>query len=95
MFDVQMKYARRSEVVLRTVAGANLLVPVHGCTRSVYTLNETGVRLWELISLPQSEDELAESLVEQYNIPHEIARRDVKAFLADMVRMDLAVEQEE
>ncbi len=89
-----MKYQRREKVVLRTVAGASLLVPVHGCTSSIYTLNDAGVRLWALIAVPQTENELAESLGEQYNISREIALRDVKAFLADMVRMDLAVERE-
>jgi len=87
-----MKYCRKEDVVARSVAGANLLVPVHGCTRSVYTLNDAGRRLWDLIGLPHTEDELAEALAEQYHIPHETARNDVKAFLGDMVRMGLANE---
>ena len=89
-----MKYCRMPDVVARSVAGANLLVPVHGCTRSVYTLNAAGCRLWELIDLPRTEDELAGALVEQYRITRETARPDVRAFLNDMVRMSLAEEQE-
>jgi len=89
-----MKYLRKEDVVARSVAGANLLVPVHGCTRSVYTLNAAGCRLWDLIALPRTEDELAGDLVEAYHIPREAARHDVRGFLDDMVRMNLAVEQE-
>ena len=89
-----MKYRRKEDVVARSVAGANLLVPVHGCTRSVYTLNGTGCRLWDLIALPRTEDELAGALVEQYRIPGEIALHDVRAFLDDMLRMGLAEEEE-
>jgi hypothetical protein len=89
-----MKYLRKEDVVARSVAGAHLLVPVHGCTRSVYTLNAAGCRLWELIALPRTADELAGALVEEYRIPREAARDDVRTFLADMVRMGLAVERE-
>ncbi len=87
-----MKYCRKEDVVARSVAGEHLLVPVHDCTRSVYTLNDAGCRLWDLIGSPRTEDELAGVLAEQYHIPHETAQRDVRAFLDDMVRMGLADE---
>jgi len=88
-----MKYRRKEDVVARSVAGANLLVPVHGCTSSIYTLNVAGCRLWDLIASPRTEDELAGALAEQYRIPRETARHDVRAFLDDMVRMGLAKEE--
>jgi hypothetical protein len=88
------KFCRKKDIVARSVAGAHLLVPVHECTRSVYTLNATGCRLWDLIALPRTEDELAGTLAKEYRIPHETARQDVQAFLNEMVRMNLAVEQE-
>ena len=88
-----MKYCRKEEVVARSVAGANLLVPIHDCTRSVYTLNATGCRLWELIGSPRTEEELAESLVEHYHISSVTAQHDVHAFLDDMVQMNLADER--
>ncbi len=83
------KYARKEDVLTRIVAGAALLVPVHGCTRSVYTLNDTGRRLWDCIATPQSEADLAAMLVEHYRIPIEAARNDVGSFLDDMVRLSL------
>lgn len=90
-----MRYERMKDVVARGVAGTHLLVPVHGCTRSVYTLNATGCRLWDLIALPRTENELAGTLAGEYHIPPETARHDVQAFLKEMVRMNLAVEKEE
>ena len=55
-----MKYCRKKDVVARSVAGENLLVPVHGCTKKVFTLNSVGERLWDLIETPRTADELAE-----------------------------------
>ena len=89
-----MKYIRKEKVVARSVAGEHLLIPVHGCTRSVYTLNGTGCRLWDLIGSPRTEDELAGILAGQYQIPRETAQRDVRAFLDDMVQMGLAEQQD-
>jgi hypothetical protein len=83
---------RKTEVVARSVAGAHLLIPLHGTTKSVYTLNTTGCRLWEMIAEPRVINELASALVDQYHIPHETALRDVEAFLEDMRRMKLIEE---
>lgn len=87
-----MKYCRKPDVVLRAVAGENLLIPVHGCTDSVYTLNTTAGGLWGLIERPRTADELAVALCERYHIPPATAEADVRSFLNDMLRMDLVDE---
>ena len=84
-----MKYRRRDDVVARSVAGENLLIPVHGCTRCVYTLNATGCRLWDLLEQPRTEEDLAEALAGRYGIAREAARADVRSFVDDLVRMEL------
>jgi len=86
-----MQYQRKEAVVARSVAGENLLIPVHGCTSSVYTLNATGCRLWDLLEQARTEDELADALAGKYRIAREEARRDVATFLGEMLRMGLVV----
>jgi hypothetical protein len=85
-----MKYSRQVDVVARSAAGEHLLVPIHGCVSSVYTLNDSGLLLWDLIEQPRTEDELAGALVARFRIPAATAARDVRDFLADMVRLGLA-----
>ena len=84
-----MRYQRQEDVVARCVAGENVLIPVHGCTSSVYTLNPAGCRLWDLLEQSRTEDELTEALVEQYRITREAAKQDVAVFLGDLMRMGL------
>jgi len=84
-----MNYCRKQNVIMRSVAGTHLLVPVNGCTRSVYTLNATGCQLWELIEQPHTKDKLAEALAGQYAIPLKTALQDVQSFLAEMEKMGL------
>ena len=86
-----MKYQRQADIVARSVAGENLLIPVHGCTRSVYTLNPTGCRLWDLLEQIRTADELAEALVDHYSISRAAAQQDVARFLEDLTRMGLVV----
>lgn len=88
-----MKYLRNKDIVARKVAGENLLIPINGCTKKVYTLNNVGVRLWEEIETPKSEDELADALVDRYGVAKETALTDTRAYLADMLRMELIVQQ--
>ena len=45
-------------------------------------LNGTGAFLWNcLAASEQTEDELVAALVRQYDVPSDVARRDVAAFL--------------
>lgn len=86
-------YMRNKDVTARSVAGAHLLIPLDSSARSVYTLNETGYWLWDLIAQPKSQKRLVEGLLKQYDaLTYETAQRDVRAFLDDMLRMGLAKE---
>ena len=86
-----MKYSRRKDIVARTVAGENLLVPVNECTKKVFTLNSVGMRLWEQLETPRTEDELAGALMDRYGIAQETALHDVQAFLTELVRLKLVL----
>lgn len=89
-----MRYRRNDNVKKRSVADSSLLIPLDNAARSVYTLNETGCLLWELIARFRHEEELVEALLEQYaEISRETAQHDVRVFLDDMVRMELVEER--
>ena len=84
-------YRRQHNVVARTVAGENLLVPVNTCTSTVFTLNNVGSRLWDELESPQTEAFLAEALVQRYGIELDRALADVGVFLKDMLERGLVV----
>ncbi len=87
-----MKYVQHEHVVARSVAGENLLIPVHRCTRQVYTVNGVGRGLWTLLATPHTAAELAEALVTRFEIPIETANADVDGFLKKMTQMGLVKE---
>lgn len=74
-------------VVTRKTGEEYILVPVTGIIAdmdSVYTLNETGAFIWELIDGKRSVGEIIELVTREYGIDGKSAGRDVLDFLTDM-----------
>lgn len=92
-------YQRRSGIIARQVAGSTVLVALGTRTDNMrtraaelYTLNKTGMIIWDLLGTPQTEAALASRLAETFRIGGDQARADVQAFLGELVEIG-AVEQ--
>jgi hypothetical protein len=66
-------------VVLQIIDGEALLLKLH--EEEVFSLNETGARVAELISSGHSVDALVGILAEEYGVGHAVVARDVDALL--------------
>lgn len=70
-------------------------VLLHLETRSYYTLNATGVFIWEQLELGRHTiEELIEALVDSYEVSPEEAARQVRAFLEALEREGLVRRQD-
>lgn len=61
-----------------------LLVPISrnfGDLESIFTLNEVGARIWDLLDGCRSLSDITEVIVGEYAIDQETAARDVAEFL--------------
>jgi hypothetical protein len=47
-------------------------------TKYYYTVNDTGLRIWELLTAGTSEDEIIETLMDEYEVSAEECRSDVQ-----------------
>lgn len=77
----------KSNYVLRTVAGENLVVPLGDSGvnfNAVITLNDSGKFLWELLQNDTDEATLTEELLKEYDVSREIAERDVAVFVKSL-----------
>lgn len=75
---------RNSDFVLRQIAGKNIAVPLGQAAeafRGTITFNKTGKFLWDLLETEQTEESLAQALVQAYGITEEQALNAVKKFL--------------
>lgn len=87
MTDLKSVFSHSPEVVTRKTGSEYVLVPVANNIadmNSVYTLNETGAFIWELLDGSRNVEEIINNLVEEYNIDKETATADVFEFAENL-----------
>lgn len=70
--------------ILRKMGGQAVVVSVGAASKifnGMIKLNETGEFLWQKMNEDVSESELVQALVEEYDVPEEAAKDDVKSFI--------------
>ncbi len=75
------------DFVVRKVAGEMVLVPIArdaADLESVFTLNEVGARIWELIETCADERAIAKALTEEYEVTEDRAFADVAELLRNL-----------
>jgi methyltransferase-like protein len=80
-------YSHSPNIVTRKTGSEYVLVPVANNIadmNSVYTLNEPGAFIWELIDGKRNVEEIINALTEEYDIDHDSAEKDVFSFINDM-----------
>jgi methyltransferase-like protein len=76
-----------SSIVTRKTGNEYVLVPITNNIadmNSVYTLNETGAYIWELIDGQKNVEEIITALTEEYDIDKQNAEADVFTFIDNM-----------
>jgi hypothetical protein len=87
MADLKSVPLRSPSIVNRKTGNEYVLVPVTNNIadmNSVYTLNETGAFIWELIDGKKCVNDLIEALIKEYDIDKENATADIQSFLDEM-----------
>lgn len=84
-----MRYIQNPNVVARTIAGEDILVPLNEPSRRIFTLSQTGRALWDRLSEPAEVEELEKLLVTKFNGPPAVVHADVGKFLDAMFEFNL------
>ncbi len=73
-------YKKDDSIVSRKIADEFILVPIRqnvGDLESIYTLNETAARIWELIDGKMKVEEIKEKIIEEFEVAPEEAEKDI------------------
>lgn len=76
-------YSKKTECVIKEVGKEHILVPITDNIaemNTMYNLNEMGAFIWNLIDGELSNYEIAEKIIEEYEIDIETAKKDVDNF---------------
>ena len=85
--DLDAVYLQDPSIVSRNIAGEMILVPIRsnvGDLESIYTLNETAARIWELLDGDHSLGTVRDAIVDEFDVEEEEAAQDVLALIAQL-----------
>jgi hypothetical protein len=77
-------FIKEKDLVTRNVAGETIIVPIKnnvGDLDSIYTLNEVGSMIWQLIDGNNSINRIIEEICKAYDVGPEEAEKDTLKFL--------------
>ncbi|NIQ91676.1 MAG: PqqD family protein [Deltaproteobacteria bacterium] len=80
-------FAKENDLVTRDVAGEIIIVPIKGHVgdlEGVFTLNELGTMIWELINGQTTGRELVEAVRNEYDVGAAETEKDVVDFLRSL-----------
>ena len=89
-------YNRSDSVVSRKIGDEFILVPIRqdvGDLESIYTLNETAARIWELIDGKTRVREIQERIVDEFDVEPQQAEQDLKEHLAQLEGIQAIIEE--
>jgi methyltransferase-like protein len=87
MTDLKSVLSHSPNIVTRKTGNEYVLVPIANNIadmNSVFTLNETGAFIWELIDGKRNIEDIIKVLTTEYDIDKETAISDVVSFVSDM-----------
>lgn len=89
------RFAKSDSIVSRSVAGEFILVPIRQRGEDVdciYTLNEVGARIWELIDGRRTLGGIRDGIIEEYDVAREVAEQDMLELLKQLESVE-AIEE--
>lgn len=91
-------YVKETDFVTRDVAGETIIVPIKnnvGDLDSIYTLNEMGTLIWQLIDGKRNVSQIVEQICVAYDVTPEEAVKDAIDFLASIEKAGLIRQSDE
>ena len=82
----------KKELIKREIAGDTILVPVGKTvydSNGLFILNELGAFIWDQLPNVDTEEEICNLVLEQYDVQPEVAGKDVKEFLNKLKEMQI------
>lgn len=84
---LEQSFTKGDELTTRRIAGETLIVPVRGHVGdldAIYTLNEVGSRIWQLIDGSRTVKEIIAEISAEYDVALAEAEQDVRELLGSM-----------
>jgi len=85
---VARRYEKDPSVVYREIAGEAILVPIRrniSDMESIYTLDEVGADIWDLIDGERTAGDIQDLLLGEYDVDAEVVSKDLAEFIQQLL----------
>jgi hypothetical protein len=89
MIDNNQSFKTSSDVVVTALDGENESVLLHLGTKKYYTLNETGVRIWQLLGEGYTTDKITQKICAEYEVSSASAEKSVSELILKLLEEEL------
>ena len=89
-------FKKSDAMVFRKIGDEYILVPVRqgvGDLESIYTLNETAARIWELLDGTAKGAEIRDKIAQEFDVTPEEAEKDLVHHLKELASIQAIVEE--
>ena len=86
MSALDKSFIKDDNLMARNIAGETLIVPIRnrvGDLNSIYTLNEVGARVWQLLDGQTPVGKIVKTITEEYEVSSKEAASDIDELLRD------------
>ena len=91
MISLDQVYKKDPSMVSREITGEAILVPIRqnvGDLESIYTLNETAARAWELIDGQNTLSDIRDVILVEFEVDEVEAEEDLLELMSDLESID-------
>jgi hypothetical protein len=81
------RLVKKNDYITRGIAGETIIVPIRnraGDLDSIYTLNELGTSIWQLIDGKTNVNQIVEGICQDYDIAPDVALKDILDYLQSL-----------
>lgn len=82
----------KKELIKREIAGDTILVPVGSAvydSNGLFVLNELASFIWDLLPEAESEEDILNAVLSEYEVEKEVAEKDIAEFLSKLKKMEI------
>ena len=82
----------KKDLIKREIAGETILIPVGKTvydSHGLFAVNEVGSFLWDRIPDADSDEDLLQAVLEEYDVTETVARQDIAEFLDKLREMNI------
>lgn len=82
----------KKELLKREIAGESFLIPLGKTvydSNGMFILTELGAFIWDLLPQAESEEDILEAVLAEYEVDEETARTDIAAYLEKLRSMEI------